>query len=722
MKPIHGTPASGNPRDFLSTELARLTLLVCGTLWLVHAYLSPRLLGGGDARWYHNILADAVIQFRAGVFPVFVGQTEFAFNGAVFPLRVAPYYQYFAGLLDLLTGRSLSYIGLQNLTVVLSFVAGALSAYGSLIWLAPGQRWPAALLALLYVMCPGVAGLLYAQDLYMSCMTIPWVPLAVAAMVRWWDDDTDLVAGCILAGSLAALWWAHSPIALWASLIAVTTQTIRLLLSPARKAALTRAAAAAVLFGALAAYPVFSVILIGDSGTSTSAEIVERESLLREVGAVFPGSLLPLDAAAPPLTHLQLGYGLWFVLLCSFVAICFVPLRRARAVALLLLLGGFLLILVLPVPFVTRALWFSFPDFLVDITLIWPMQRLYILVAAIIIVCAQRILRDTQFLRPLNQTAVLTSLGLAALWTAGEASKLITLSQSRASTIADTRRLGLTENVAIQSYSYSFFSGRPHYFSHGVVDPLLEFRLFDAITGNLLKSNYDQADSPPLTDQFGGEIDVNPGILNLSPKLTLAPGKRYKLTFGFLHPQTAGVLQIVGPGFFREYSLPLSGEAKAFGVPPGAEKSLALWTSAQDPQVISLRFIPMAAGATPLDFIPFARFRFTEDDPAFRPIRVDSLLPIRAEVRSAAPALLETPRLFIAGYSATVNGADVPVLKSSAGLASFPVPAGTSKIALRFVGSPALHVAFWLSFLTWIGGVTWLGLRLTVLQFWKRST
>lgn len=722
MKPNLGTSASSKPRDFLSTEAARLTLLVCGTLWLLHAYLTPRLLGGGDARWYHLILADAVTQFRAGVFPVFVGQTDFAFNGAVFPLRVAPYYQYFAGFLDLITGRSLSFIGLQNLTVVLSFVAGALSAYKSLVWLAPEQRWSATLLALLYVMCPGVLGLLYAQDLYMSCMTIPWVPPAVAAMVRWSDDKADAHAGYILAASLAALWWGHSPIAFWASLIAVTTQIVRLLFSTARKTALVQAAKAALSFGALASYPIVSVVLLRDSIVSQGAEVVERESLLREVGAAFPGSVLPLDAAAPPLTHLQLGYGLASVLLCSTLALCFVSVRRARAVAPLLLIGGFLLVLVLPVPFVTRALWYSFPDFVTDITLIWPMQRLYVLVAAITIVGAQSVLRDTSVRLPSGDRVIPTFLAVAALWGAKEASKLIALAQTHASPAADTRRLALPENVAIQSYSYSFFSGRPPYFSHGVVDPRLEFRLLDAASGELLKSNYDQTDSPPLTDEFRGEIDVNPGILNLTPKFTLEPGKRYKLTFDFLHSKTAGVLQVLGPGFFREYALPLSGEAKAFGVPPGAAKSLALWTSSQTAQIVSLRFIPTAEGATPLDFIPFARYRFAEDDPSNRHVRVDSLLPISAEVHSRGPALLETPRLFVAGYSATVNGARVPVLKSSAGLASLPVPAGTSKVALRFVGSMALNAAFWLSFLAWIGGVTWLGLRLTGLQFGRRST
>ena len=137
------------------TEFLRLTLLAAVALLIAQPYFSPRLIGTGDALWYHHLLADAVTQFRAGVFPVFVGQSDYSFNGAVYPLRAAPYYQYLAIGLDLITGQSLSFFALQHLTAVLSFLGGILGAYFSLVWVAPAQRWPAAALATLYVLCPG---------------------------------------------------------------------------------------------------------------------------------------------------------------------------------------------------------------------------------------------------------------------------------------------------------------------------------------------------------------------------------------------------------------------------------------------------------------------------------------------------------------------------------------------------------------------------------------
>jgi len=92
------------------TEFLRLTLLAAVALLIAQPYFSPRLIGTGDALWYHHLLADAVTQFRAGVFPVFVGQSDYSFNGAVYPLRAAPYYQYLAIGLDLITGQTLSFL------------------------------------------------------------------------------------------------------------------------------------------------------------------------------------------------------------------------------------------------------------------------------------------------------------------------------------------------------------------------------------------------------------------------------------------------------------------------------------------------------------------------------------------------------------------------------------------------------------------------------------
>ena len=133
------SPTSPSARGDRRAEVARLLLLAAVATWLLHPFATTRQIGAGDALWYANMLADFVTQLRAGVFPIFVGQTDYAFNGAVYPLRVAPFYQHLAGVLDLLTGRQLGIFALQHLCVLVVGYAGIFSSYLALNALAPGQ-------------------------------------------------------------------------------------------------------------------------------------------------------------------------------------------------------------------------------------------------------------------------------------------------------------------------------------------------------------------------------------------------------------------------------------------------------------------------------------------------------------------------------------------------------------------------------------------------------
>ena len=700
MKSESGSPPTGiDPGPNWRGEAARWLIILGASIWLSGPYFSPRLIGTPDALWYHHLLADAVTQFRAGVFPVYVGQSDYSFNGAVYPLRAAPYYQYLGGLVDFLSGHRMGFFALQHATVVISFVAGAFAAYWALLWIAPGRRWIALFLSLLYVTCPGVAGLFYAQDLYMSGMTLPWVPLAFAALVRTFDDDGPGPLA-VLASSLAALWWAHSPIALWATLIAAIGQIVLLAGRRPGRAVVTRSGLAAGVFCALACYPIISVFLLRTRGEAIVPYVMDRELLLKWVGDSFPSSIEPLDPTQPGIRHLQLGYGLWLVLLACVPA-WFIRGRPA-SVGVLIAAAGFLLVLVFPVPGLTRGLWFSFPETLVGMTLYWPMQRLYILIAAASVVCAQRLLSGRTAVAATWISAVHTALFLGVLWSAHEASKLTDLARQQIGTVAESGLYSLTENVAIQRHTYGLFPGRPAYFTHGVVDPRMEARLIDPASGAVIASDYDMERRGPPQAELHGTIDANPGILDLDPPLTLEPGVRYLLTFDFEQADTTGILQMAGDHFIREYALPQSGEKAAFGSGPSNEKSITVWTSLPSPESVRMRFIPNDGKRRPGDYAPIAKIRLQPIDTGALPVRVESLIPFRATVRSPQAALLETPRMYVPGYEATVNGAPVPVAKTREGLVAFPVPSGESRVVLQFTGPILLRVAFWLSLLGWV--------------------
>jgi hypothetical protein len=706
-------------RDRPSPEAVRCFILFGTALWLAHSYFSSRMIGTGDALWYYNSLADAVTQFRAGVFPVFVGQSDFSFNGSVYPLRAAPYFQYLAGLLDALTLHRLDFLSLEHLTAILSIVGGVLVTYWALVWVAPKSRWQAAALAILYASSPGVIGLFYAQDLYMSGMAIPWVPLAFAAALRSFEDQS-LCPLAILAASLAALWWAHSPIAFWATAMATVGQLARIAAGGTSRHSLKRQVQAASIFCILAAYPIISVFLLRTPGEPIVPYTMDREALLKVVGDSFPSSILPLQIGQPNLSFLQVGYSLWFLLLLSLAVW---PHQKPRAAGAVLIGSAlFLILLLLPVPGATRFLWFHFPETIVGMTLYWPMQRFCILIAAATVVVAQALVwrGNASALSERFRFAGSLALACAVAWSGFEMTRFFQLAKLQSQSPQDSRRWDRLENVAVQRHTYGLFPRRPTYFTHGVVEPRLEVHLLDVQSGKVVASDYGAALSAQSGQEFICRIDANPGILDLGPPIRLLPGEKYFLTFAFNRADTRGVLQLSGPTFYREYALPSSGEAKSFGSSAQSERSIVVWTTMSAPETISLRFIPTGERAAPTDFIPFARFAQQKIDEQELPIRVTSLIPFRATVDSRTPALLETPRMYVPGYKATVGGEPTRVGRSEENLVEVPIPAGRSTVEIRYAGPPLLHLAFWGSFCAWVLAVIW-GLSIAIRSLHARA-
>jgi hypothetical protein len=124
-----------NYKDSISsiTRIVKWPMLViaAGILSAV-PFLTTGPVGTSEAYNYSLALADTITQIREGQFPVLAGQSEYAFNGRVHPIRTAPYLNYSAALLDLMTFRQLEFWTLQNLILSLSLVSGALSCFWGL--------------------------------------------------------------------------------------------------------------------------------------------------------------------------------------------------------------------------------------------------------------------------------------------------------------------------------------------------------------------------------------------------------------------------------------------------------------------------------------------------------------------------------------------------------------------------------------------------------------
>lgn len=690
-------------RFFSKSEFARWGLLLLAGAWLLHPFASSRLIGTGDALWYANMLGDFVTQRRAGVFPVFIGQTDLAFNGAVYPLRVAPLYQHLAGTVDLVTGQRFGFYTLQHACVLICGFAGLFATYFSLAAMNPGGRWPACLLAILFLSCPGVLGTIYTQDLYMTWMTLPFLSLAVCGVVRSYEKD-DLLAQGLIAGSLAALWLAHAPVALWMTFIVAASQVLRLGWFHRRRESWRFALIGAAVFALLAHYPFVSVASLDVPGAppAVPSGLAESERIMDAIRGVFPAVLRPVSENARGLGDLQLGYAWWAALIFGAI----VAWRRGTSWPLRLLVAGCLglLLLLTPVPGLTEWLWAHLPGQVVRITYYWPMHRFYLLLAVLLAAVVQL---GWRHLEPRWQRLLMIGLILGCGWSLWESRQFIRAGRERTASLEATLRSQRPENRLLMNHAYGLFPELPAYFSNGVMDHRAESRLLDLNTLAPLAP----ANAPEPTARFSGVIDANPGVVVLRPTLRLEPDKRYELRFAFDGRDYAGILQFAGPTFFRQYILPQSGKALAFGSQPGNSPSLWLWTTASTTEEVTVRFIPTGPGARAGDYLDFAGFTLREANEAAIAVQTKSLLPYRAAVRAPAAAWLETPRMFIDGYTATVNGQPREVRRSPRGLVMMPVDPDAHEVALTYPGPWLLRLSYFATWVAWallgVGGVFW---------------
>jgi len=688
------------------SENLRWLLLAVAGLFLVQGFAQYTLHGTPDVRWYGTMLADMLAQTRAGVFPVWVGQSIYQFNGAIYPLRVAPAFHYLGALLDALTLRTLGVFALQNLLITLIGVGAIFSAYFSLRALLPGHRWFAAGLAVLFLSCPGVLGIAYNTDLYMSWTTLPLVPLVWLATVCSFRDDGARWPMLLLGAALGFCWWEHAPIALWMTLLAGAAQTIRIVVRRPRGRAWLRVAAGAAVFAAVAAYPIGSVLLFPPEASmkadafqmATAANVVD---LLRKV---FPAVLLPLSSNGRLLGDFQLGYALWGLLLFSLW-----HLRRVRQPEAGILLGAAVLLVVLltPIPGLNLKLWNAVPALVRNITGNWAMNRLYLMLAGTAIFGAAAVMAGGVLDHPQRFRLLAVLLALGCAWSLAEATKFAKGSRDGRrppETAVDMLR---PENVLLTSYSYLIFPQPPGVFTHGNADPAMEQRLLARDTLAPITTNPAIAlatGRKVAAGQFQGFPWPDATELDLPGPLALEPGRRYLFTCDFLRPDKAiGVLQLAGRSFFREYALPAYGGPRAFGAGGMQADWLSLWTSAPAAEKVTVRFLPAPEAGGLEQLLPFARWRLLVYDPAALPVQVEGWIPYRARVRSPAPAWLETPRMFQTGYVATVNAKPAALRKTPDGLLGIAVPAGDSQVELEYRPPTGLAALFWVSLASMAG-------------------
>ena len=668
-------------------------------------------IGAGDAHWYRVMLADFVTQLRVGVFPVWIGQSPYAFNGSTAPLRIAPLFQHEGGLVDLLTLHRLGPAAICNLTLVLNSLALAYATSACLRVIMPTRPWTRTGLTILAILSPAILAPVYSGDQYMTFVALPWLPLVLLGIWRLGTESGH--CGTIeIALGLAIMWWAHAPIAMWAS-FAAAAAWIGHRGRHIREMDMWRGTLiGALVFLSIGAYPFLSAITLDNVLNATPLPVEVKQS----IALAFPSNFFPVGYMEKGLARYQPGYSLLGLSLVAWGACLWKNRGRPNA---LLLLWLALPCLMLPVPGITDHLWDAMPSMIIRVNNAWPMQRLMPFWAlTMVFLCAvalsslpvRTMSRGYQrFIR----TTVLSTLSFAMIgWTGRE---MLKFSNAAAGT-----RIGrdgevesmLPQNALLTRYSYSAFSRFPYTYSHGFMDPLLQQRLLSRDETRVLVDNGSALAALPATQHgvFTAVNDNDSTFYNLSPRLRLDPGQRYGLTLDWLVPPERGYLQLIGKRIFREYTLPSSGiyniyESRAFGNGPIASGTISLWTDATDGTEVYGIYI--APDRPIIPEFPLARFSLHEFNAEQLPIRVKNFMPYQADVFVPEPAWLETPKVWTGGYHATVNGLAAEVGRSDQDLVKVKLSPGPNTIKLTYSPPAIVVIAYTVALCSMLGWLTW---------------
>jgi hypothetical protein len=664
--------------------------------YAVHPYVCSAQVGAGDAYHYTLSLADFIRQVRAGVFPVFIGQSEYAFNGGIHTVRTAPYFVHLGALLDALTLHTLPCFAVSNLAIVFSATFGALGAYAALLLYAPKRAMTAVALAALYILSPAILAPLYEGDMIATFMTVPMLPWWVLGLALAADEPMAWRPWLIQGASLAAMWLAHPPIALWSTALTAGAWLFILARERDSATALERMMVAMLLCALLSAYEFASVLTLkispGPDVQSSAASIV-----LANIARNWKASLMPVRADGLLLGNIQLGYSL-----AAAAAVGFLTIGRRRSSPVLFMCMAALLILVVPVPGLTPWLWHHTPHAVYDVTNAWPMQRFYPMLAALAIFAAlsPKPRPNPPSERRAAMMAIAFAIGLG--WTVSEAQAFFPAREKGVVDPKVSERLFRPENVSLTRVSYMYFGFYPGYFSHSPMDPFLETRLIDVRTMAVLADGSTMINGGRSPGSFKVELTEN-ARGEIEPEIPIKAGETSVLRFDFHGRELEGVLQLSGRTLFRQYRLPQSGAARSFGSGPANGHVISVQNTGTEPDSVRIGFTPdpgQDAGWPKAG--NFAGLSVEPQSTGGHMVELRSLIPFHAVARTDRPTLLETPKVFLPDYRARVNGNTVAVVRTGEGLVGVPLGSGWSDVVVDYPGPPILRVAFGTSGLAWL--------------------
>lgn len=271
-----------------------------------------------------------------------------------------------------------------------------------------------------------------------------------------------------------------------------------------------------------------------------------------------------------------------------------------------------------------------------------------------------------------------------------------------------TARAFSPDNFALGRYPYLMLFTPLHYMD-GKVPPLLNSRLltphYDLLVGpEQLAREAEAIDRQefPLTSTVD---ETAPQWLQLTPDWYVHPGETRLLRFEFDPAfNAAGWLIMSSRNGYQEYLLDRNFGGAGFGTGPIATHVVAVTNRSEHIEHYTLRMKMEPGNTLPRRGERWGRVIISRYYPERASIEVQALRPLRMRVVMSEHGFLETPRQWLPGYRASVDGRPVPPVQTGSGMLGVPVPAGTHDVELEFVGSARL----WLGLATSGLAAAWL--------------
>jgi len=687
-------------KKVISSEFSRILFLTLIAILGAYIFLRPAVLAvGGDSQFYIALLSDVLSQLRMGVFPVLIHQTQFFPMGLSLVTR-APYFFYFGALVDLLTGRVLSYSLISNIVFSFMIFSTVYGSYFLLRRMKSSFRWEAALLVAIYVLSPAVLGLPYVWEMYFSTMTLPFVPLLMYGIYRNLINQ-DFESSLIVGLSLTLLWMGHPPIAIVCSSVAFVAQLFIFL----RYGRSIRSFFVFILsycsFFLLSCWNLLTAVEVG-SATSDYGEATSNtlSSVFRFVNPSFVNQAMDKvhvyfaasvrHASAYSVGEMPLGFPFLILLFGTWVLSW---RRRSAAQGLFSWIFLCLTLFAFPIPLITKGLWASLPQIY---ELMNGTSVTYRLTSVLATAGLMSIYLARETLSVLGGRVFLAVLIVSTLWSISNFRLLIQrpLGQLEGGSLF-TNRLDFPENVNPNSMTLSVPGLKGE-----AIETLFENR-FLSLTGEPLEGTKEFLERKCILNPLPSiEIPFDPAKdSNEALKLRLNPHAHYVFGFGVEAENKNLVISFTEKNFFRLYSIEPS-EALT-----GRRKVISLWHSRDEPEMVQLATHqscqkPNKACKVTLKNLCFLEFNPNDSE---LPIQRLSLVPYQFKVNKLErPAYLETHRVFLKSYVVKVNGRVVPYSRSKMGRVQVLLDKGDSLVEMDVKSNFSMWVAFVLSGLSWL--------------------